>query len=77
MNFTRLKLDHFPAGSAAVTGEHTTPIGFTAFISLEGKVGDEDTHQVSARGGIRMSPPPHLRKRKPRNAEGLAKVTPC
>ena len=42
------------AGFAGITGEHTTPGGLTAFMSIEGKVEDEDTHQVSARGGIRV-----------------------
>lgn len=46
--------DSIIAGFAGVTGEHTTARGLTAFISLEGKIEDEGTHQVSARGGIKF-----------------------
>ena len=42
------------AGFATITGEHTTPGGLTAFMSLEGKVEDDGSHQASARGGIRV-----------------------
>ena len=42
------------AGFAGLTAEHTTPSGFTAFLAFEGKLEDEDTHQVSARGGVKF-----------------------
>jgi hypothetical protein len=42
------------AGFTGITGEHTTPGGFTAFMSIEGRIEREDTHQVAVKGGIRM-----------------------
>lgn len=42
------------AGFAGITGEHTMPGGLTAFVSLEGKLEDADSHQVSAWGGVRF-----------------------
>ena len=42
------------AGFAGANAEHTTPGGATFFLALEGKIEDEDTRQVSARGGVRV-----------------------